>query len=62
MFDVIKTQVESLEKHERTMIAMFEVTDDIKYLDRALADKLKAESLNRGGFVRPLGASLDKAA
>lgn len=54
-------QIEQLAMHGRTMIAMYKMTGDDKYLDRARKDYDKCLSL-RGGFMRPLGATLNEAA
>ena len=47
--------------HSRTMIMMFEATGEERYLDRSLASFMTAQSLLRGGFVRPLGVILEAA-
>lgn len=61
LVEVNQEQFESLMAHSRTMIMMFEATGDEKYLDRSLASFMQAQSLLRGGFMRPLGVILEAA-
>lgn len=55
-------QAEFYLAHSRTMIMMFEATGFEYYLDRSVADLMNAQSLLRGGFVRPLGVTLNEVA
>lgn len=58
----INIQADSLARHARTMIMMFQATNDPKYLRQARIDVLQAKSLLRSGFVRPLGVLLKQSA
>lgn len=51
-------QVEMLCFNGKTMLMMWEVTGDVKYLDQARLDLFRAKSIQECGFVRPLGVLL----
>ena len=51
-------QADMLVRHARTMIMMFKATGERRYLSQAKLDVLRAKSILRSGFLRPLGVLL----
>ena len=66
MFDYVNNnqqeQYELVCMHGRTMVMMYQVTGESRYLRRARLDLQQAKTILRGGHMRPIGVLLFKSA